>query len=139
MTATTTVTASAVPDSVTPLKAPVTGDGCADSGDALDGFGDVIDVKGDGCDGTCDVIDGHGDGCDGHGDALDGTGAGSYHISPSSGGICISDNLGAGDGVSLSHTAGNNPAKASRGCSQVTSRVYDQRPDTSNTLQQSLG
>ena len=42
-----------------------------------DGFGDVFDVTGDG------------------------TGAGSYHTSPSSGGICASDNLGLGHGVSL--------------------------------------
>ena len=109
-----------------------TGDGCANSGDDLDGTGD-------GRDGTGDALDGNCDGCDGTFDALDGTGASSCHTSPSSGGICASDKLGPGDGVSLPHAAGSNPAKASRGCSQVALRVYDRRPDTSNTLQQSLG
>ena len=134
-----------------------TGDGCADSCDALDGTGDgcdgtgdVLDGTGDGCDGTGDFLDGTGDGtgdfidvngdvCAGSGDVFDGTGASSCHTSLSSGGICASDQLGPGNGVSLPHAAGSNPAKASRGCSQVTSRVYDRRPDTSNTLQQSLG
>ena len=70
-----------------------------------EGSGDVIYVTGDGCVGPDDV--------------LDGTGAGSYHTSPSSGGICASDKLGPGDGVSVPHAAGSNPAKASRICSQV--------------------
>ena len=116
-----------------------TGDGCDGTGDILDGTGDVLDGNGDVLDGNGDVIDVNGDGCAGLGDVLDGTGAGSCHTSPSSGGICASDKLGPGDGVSLPHAAGSNPAKAFRGCSQVTSRVYDRRPDTSNTLQRSLG
>ena len=106
-----------------------TGDGCDGTDDALDVNGEV----------SGDVLDVAGDGCARPGDVLNGTGAGSCHTSPSSGGICASDKLDPDDGVSLAHAAGSNPAKASRGCSQVTSRVYDRRPDTSNTLQQSLG
>ena len=134
------------------------GDGCYLNGDGCDGIGDILDRTDDGCNGTSDVLDGTGnfcdgiidvlngagdgtgdvldvtgDGCAGPGDVLDGNGAGSCHTSPSSGGICASDKLGPGDGVSLPHAAGSNPAKASRGCSQVTSRVYDRRPDTRKT------
>ena len=113
------------------------GDGFAGPGDALDGTsdgrsgpGDAFHGTGDGFSGPCDAIDGISDGCDGPGDVLDvtgygftglgdvidRTGAGSYLTSPSSVAVSTFDNLGAGDGVSLPHAAGNNPAKASRGC-----------------------
>ena len=96
-----------------------TGDGCANSGDALDGTvdgrdgtSDALDGTGDYCDGTGDALDGNGDfldvdgdGCAGPGDVFDGTGASSCHSSPSSGGICASDELGPGDGMSLPHAA----------------------------------
>ena len=42
-------------------------------------------------------------------------------------------------GVLSPHTAGNSPTNAFLGCFQVTSLVYDLRPDVSKILQQSDG